>query len=723
MSFLEPLFLIGLLAAGLPLAIHLFNKRKAARRRFPAIALLIESNKRTARSVKVRQRLLLALRVGLLALLAMAMAKPFCLSDTGVTSSDRLPTAVVFVLDTSSSMQRGDWFKRAQRQLSHELDSLRPWDEAALVETSKGELVVDRLSNDHGAIVRAAKKLKPTSGPGDTTDALLRAKALLLGSQLYNRRVVLISDMAKGGFKPEALPSDGYGLELRVINVRGADEAKPKNFAITEVTYTQEGSAQEQLWRIDVHIQSYWDQPAKGLELRLELGGQLVAAGKLDELLPNQRAIYTFRHRYDGASSIDARVALVDADDYAPDNEHLFVFRPRARIKALIVNGEPNSIAYEDEAFFLTRALNPKRATESGIIPTVITAQGLVAGVELKDYDVIFLANLSRVSAEAAANLEAYVRDGGGLLLSMGDQVDVDAYNMTLGNLLPKPLRTLKRLTDRSDPDAPVKLTSLGATDHQHPIFRAFSLPGGDTLQSVQVYSYMLLEPTATTDAKTLISFKDNAPALLERALGKGRVMLWTSTLDYEWSDFPVSSTYLPLLHRMVLYLARRATSRGAKSFLVGVPARMELAGLAKERLILRAQGEGKAREVLEIQDGAVVFTPRELGVYKAWAEQLDEANPEQGVLEDLTFAVNVPISESELGELPKEQLQAWQSSPQLLEAKPKGLESQRRVNLWPKLLFVVTLLLLMETMLGTRRVVLQKLWALVRPGSTQVMS
>ena len=88
MSFLEPLFLVGLLGAALPLLVHLINRRKAVRVDFPALAFLMQSNRREARGIKVRQWLLMALRMLVIAALAIALAKPFVLSSQGVSSSD-----------------------------------------------------------------------------------------------------------------------------------------------------------------------------------------------------------------------------------------------------------------------------------------------------------------------------------------------------------------------------------------------------------------------------------------------------------------------------------------------------------------------------------------------------------------------------------------------------------------------------------------------------------
>ena len=719
MSFLEPLFLAGLLAAGLPLLIHLFYKRKATRRRFPALAFLIESKQRSARSVKVKQWALLALRISAVALLALALAKPFCLSERGVTSAERMPTAVVFVLDTSASMQRDGAFAQAQRELERELQRLRPWDEIALIETTRAELLVERLDSDHGQVRRAASELTASSSAGDTLLALTRARDVLASSQLFNRRIVLISDLARGGLDLEAMARLELGqVELRLVEARRTPQADTQNLAVVEVTYTQEGSAQEHLWRIDAQVKNYGEREARQVQLELRLGQEVVAVGQLDAIAPEQVASLTFRHRVELTEPTAASVSLASQDSYALDDRYEFVFKPRARINALLVNGEPSGLAHEDEAFFVTRALNPKKASSGGVVSTVINASAL-GTTTLKAFDVIFLLNVPRIPADAAARLEAYVREGGGLFIAMGDQVDVEAYNQTMLGLMPRALRSLKKLADRDDPDAPVKVTRLGPTDHQHPIFRAFTTTGSDTLQSVQLYSYMLLEPAVDASSRTLISLKDDAPALLERELGKGRTLLWTTTLDYEWTDLPVSSTFVPLMQRTVLYLARRATSRGGQSLQVGQASRLELAGLAKERLIVQPPDPQRAPIVLEVEGGAVVFTPPEAGVYHVWAEQRDEQDLSANRLDDLTLAVNSPQAESDLRRLEDERWLAMtrQAPEQVAQqgtsqaARASGVTpDQRRVNLWPKLLFMVTLLLLLETMVGARRAMWRRL-------------
>lgn len=713
MNFLEPLFLVGLLGAALPLVVHLINRRKATRRAFPALSFLLESDKRTARSLKVRQWLLMALRMLAVALLALAIAKPFVLSDAGVTAGERMPTAVAIVVDTSASMQADGWWEVASDEVDDAMGALRPWDEVGLVTTTQREIPA-RLTDNHADVRERVDQLSPRPQSGDLKRALQAAQDLLSTSQLPNRRVVLISDLSATSLDQASGFDEGFPYPIEVVDVReDAGQSLPENLSVTNVSYTQD-SAEENLWRIEATIKNWSAEAASDVGVELSLAGELLASDRIERIGPREEEVHVFRHRSDTPGVFAGTVSLGDEDAYPLDDVRHFVFRTRAKLETLLVNGEPASIAYDDEMFFLSRALNPKQSSEAGIVPTVVTPEGLV-DKELSTYDAIILANVPRVPAAMATKLERYVRDGGGLMIAAGDQLDIEAYNQSLRELLPKPLRGLKKLAERDDPDAPVKITRLGAVNHKHPIFRAFSLPGGATLQSAKVFSYMLLEPSAPEQSTTLLSYKDNAPALLERQIGDGRVLLLTTTVDFEWTDLPIRSAYLPLMQRTIQYLARRTTSAGKAKYVAGERARMDVAGMVQERAILKGpmDADDPERIVVEPEEGQLAFTLSRVGVWGVWAE---EDSDDGKRLADLTFAVHPPAEESDLTKLNEEALARWMGN-DAEDGEQEGAagaappQDQRRVNLWPTILFLVTLALLFETLIGTRRSVLLKLW------------
>jgi hypothetical protein len=717
-SFLEPLYLAGLLAAAVPVIIHLINRRKAVHQPFPALKLLRESDEKEARSLKVRQWLLMALRVLAVALLVMALAKPYLLSDASADRGGRLPSSVVFVVDDSMSMHYGDWWSRATERLDRELGALKTWDEAALITTNRIEGPVGRLTSDKARLKTAADELEAGQTTGNLPEALLRAGDILSTSELPNRRIVVISDFTAGGF-PTSAGDAAVEYPIQQISVRD-DGASPTNLAVTGVSYSQQGPAREGRWVIRAQVKNYADRVVDDVEVDLRVEDRVVASRVVPTLKAGGTTTVSVTHTVKGAGLRRGVVEIGNAealgDRLALDNQRHFTFRMKKNVEVLLVNGAPSSVAYRDELYFAVRALNPGQTSESSLVPTVVTPGGL-ADKKLENFDVVLMANVARLEQSGAEQLRTFVRNGGGLFVAMGDQVEVDNYNERLTSLLPKPLRRIKRLTSRDDPDAPVKVTRMGASKRTHPVFRVFDMPGGQALQSARVYKYMLLEPTTPEASTVLLNYRDGAPALLERRVERGRVFLLTTTIDRAWTDLPLRTAFLPMMRRSMLYLARRATSEGTERYLVGDTIKLDVTGLADRRVVVT--GPDSLRFVLEPKDGLATVEPPRAGAYTVWSGDGAEAdaNGESNRLDGLAFSVNVPLKESNLTPLSDGALDPWiergddQGSKGQDSATSARAAAVDRVNLWPALLFAVTLALLLETLVGTRRSVLRRIW------------
>jgi len=704
LSFLEPLFLVGLLAALIPLIVHLINRKKAHRQMFGPMRFLIQSQRRKAPGFKARQFFLMSIRILLLVLLALALAKPFVLSEEGLTLSERLPSANVIVVDNSFSMEHS--WSDVEDKTEDVLSSLRTWDHVAIILTNPktNDEGFSKLSNDQDAAKTFASSISLSKEKGDIAATIEKAAKILESSELPNHRIVVLSDFSKGGFPAHIEPRHAIKDPVETYAFRPRNE---ENLALVEVRYEQEGDARDNLWLIRATLKNY-GQDIQREKIELSIGGEVVAGAQIS--IPAQGvATHIFRHVIEEKSLVKGEVNIVGKDQIGFDNRAHFVIHMRKKIEVLVVNGEPNSIPYRDETFFLERALNPMGLSESNIGISVTTREGLETK-SLEDFDVLTLANVSRISPSTSKRILSFVKKGGGLLITMGDQVDPLAYNQHLAELLPKPLRALKRLALRGDPDAPVKITHMASMKTSHPIFRVFELPGGTTIRDTSVYSYMLLEPSPPERSQTLMTYKDNAPALLERRVERGIVVMLTTSVDDEWTDLPFRTSFLPLMRRSIQHLARRANSFSKKANYVGDEIEIEVASMVKERLIVETPIGN--RIVLKALEGKVSFVAQEVGVYEFYA---DDEEDEKNRLDALSFAANFDPEESSLKAIDEKLLGRWIDSRNTKSKRGEVVSSERRVNLWPWLLFGVTMLLLLETMVSTRQSVLRRLWGRLR--------
>jgi hypothetical protein len=262
----------------------------------------------------------------------------------------------------------------------------------------------------------------------------------------------------------------------------------------------------------------------------------------------------------------------------------------------------------------------------------------------------------------------------------------------------------VKVLCEAADPYANLKAVRISSIDRGHPVFRIFAAPGGQTISSALVFRYLTLEPAATEGAKTLASFSDGAPALVERSEGAGRVAMLATTVDLEWNDLAIRTAYLPLMRRLASYLARQSSERRVDAE-VGAEQVIDAAALTPERLTVVAPSGG--RSVLEGPEGRYAFRPAEAGLYRV----LVSVAGTETAADSLSFAANAPAAESNLSMATPDAVAAMvaRSGEGVAGAAAEGGSSSRR-DLWPWLLFGALLLVYAESFLQVRRRVWKRL-------------
>lgn len=707
MSFLEPLMLGLLAAAALPIVVHLYNRKRAVRRSFPALEFLLQSKKKLARRLKIRQLLLLAMRVGFFILLPLAIAKPYILSDEGISADEKLPSAVVYVLDDSYSMALQDGgaslYSKAQTRLLEHLDELRPWDRTALVFASTPDAPeIAEFVDDRSLVERRVQEHTLASTRVDLRRALESARDLIMTSELPVRRVVLFTDRGAGSW-PEVLGENILGgvAHLELLDL---GDSPSTNLALVDAGYGSDPTGLQDSYELWARVRGFGLEGSTEATVHLEIDGEVVASTVVTvEGEEAKSAVFT--HALTGEQAWH-RVTMrleSDADRLDTDNDFHFPLRRNTRIRALLVNGDPRTIRYQDELFYLERALLPAQDSTSPITTTLTTPESLNADT-LDAYDVVVLANVAGLSGPKLQKLETFVDGGGGLLIAVGDKVEPPYYNQSFTNLLPRKLRDRKRLSELDDPDAVIKVTRFDKVDYTHAALDLFSLPGGEGLQQIQVYSYMLVEPGSDASGRILASYSDGAPALIERKVGAGRVMLLTTTLDRDWSDLCIRKSYLPLSRELVRFLARRSLGEQNELATVGEAHAFNLSGQIPDRVIIHGPDERLvlSRSELEAFEGNPAITPSGVGHYT-----IEVVENDVGVeVPDLTFAVNLDTSESDTARLDEDTLGTlWSGEPPpIIAGDGAALDPSRRLELWPVLLLIGLLLLYFETLIGLRR-------------------
>ena len=616
-GLLAPLAL-GLLAlvAG-PILVHLVRRRPAERQAFGAMLLLRRLQRRLRRRRRLHDLLLLLLRVLAVALVIAATSRPE-LRWPGDPDDLGQASAVVIVLDNSLSMdQEIDWSGPEEEPVED--------DERRTLFTESRQRAVELIMNlPDGVRVGAVTIGQEAAGlvPGLTSDHGVVAAALLESQQTQGR-----TDLA-GGLRVARRMLEGAGGEVIVFN----DEAGPTavDAAREEIALlSAQGGALVprplivgQPANISVVSAEYGDGPEGGsVRVVLMNFGRAEVEVPCTVSLPDGAEITTFvtvpaEETAEATVTVprvaEGGVGIVSLGDGAVAADDRFAFHlPRiGASRVLVVDGDPGLTPTDSEVYFLERALAPwgsQALARGGVLPDVTGPAGIV-DLDPEVHRVVFLANLGD-PASIAGRVVDFVRRGGGLVIAAGENVTADRYNAAFADLLPAKLRRPRALTNRGEPGIPVALPDVGLE-----LFRPFSRGGLSAFQKVAWKRVFTLEPyNESEEVRTLLSLEGGMPLLVERKVGRGRVLLLNGTLDLGWGNLPLQAVYMPLVQRLVGYLGGETGGSGDRLVgTVGDPVTVPLSETAIDLSVEGPTGPVASR----VGSGTVTFTPERSGAY-----------------------------------------------------------------------------------------------------------
>ena len=219
MSFVNPLFLVGSLAAAVPILLHLMKRAHARREEFPSLMFLRRISKRYIRFQKLRQLLLLLVRVLALVLLALAFSRPYIEMPRNTSASGPGATAHIILLDNSLSMGFGDRWARGQSEAGRIARNARPGDKVALLHFSDVTVVAVPLTGDPARVLAClAGESRLSDRATRYAQALRAAERLALDAGTVRRTIYVISDFQQTGLAADEQSlrlAGGIGLEAR----------------------------------------------------------------------------------------------------------------------------------------------------------------------------------------------------------------------------------------------------------------------------------------------------------------------------------------------------------------------------------------------------------------------------------------------------------------------------------------------------------------------------
>ena len=535
MSFLAPLFLLGLAALAVPVLIHLTQKERKSVVQFPSLMFLRKIPYESVQRRRIRDWLLLALRLAAIALIVTAFARPF-LRGASLAAAPGGARDIVVLLDRSYSMGYADSWSRAQRAAAQAIDSATPADRISVVLFADTAEIVLRSTPDRSRAVAEINAATP--GPGSTRygPALKLAGSLLAESLLPRKEVIVVSDFQRGGWQPDDTLRLPGGTTITTAIVEGAQGA---SLALTPVALLRSREAgQPERVTVTAGVLNRTATAAADVPINLEIDGRVVQDLKI-AVGPSASASISFAPVTITSPNTRAIVRLgaagANVDALARDNVFNFVLTPAAPVPVMTVSQGP-----ADATLYLSRAL---AIGEAPRFDATLQAPEALAGDAMNRARVILLNDVPTSDA-AAAKLVTFVEGGGGLLMALGQRA---SWPQSRAAWLPA---TIGQTVDRTRGAA----ARLSGMDYGHAIFEPFRAPRSGDFSTARFYSYRSL--TAAKDASVIARFDTGEPALVERAAGRGRVIVFGSTLDLNWNDLALKPMFLPFVHQLGRHLS-----------------------------------------------------------------------------------------------------------------------------------------------------------------------
>jgi hypothetical protein len=689
LGFFSPAFFFGVAALAVPIVIHLIHRERRERLPFPSLMFLRKIPYRSVRRQKIRHWLLLALRSAAIVLLVLAFARPYLARSTQAGTPLGGARELVILLDRSYSMAYGDHWTRATAAAADAIESLGPADRASLVLFAERAEAVNLPTSQRSELRAAVETARPGSGVTRYGPALKLARKILEESSLPRREVLLVTDFQKVGWDGQEEVRLPEGTALTRVDVSHREST---NVTVASVVLEREWLSGRERIVVSPRLTNKGAKAYPKLDVALELNQRALQVKEVT-LEPNSSSVLAFSPFIlpEGTSRGTVRIG---EDPLAPDNQFHFVLSPGQSLPVLIVEGPQGR---RDRSLFLTRALS---LGDRPSFQTQVKKGGALSAADLGRASVVIFNDAPAPGAESGRALRDFVEKGGGLIVALGETSAPAAWAATAGELLPGPFGTA---TDRSSDWG----GTLAFLDYSHPAFEIFSAPRSGDFSSARFFRYR----TLTAEQGVLARFDDGAVAIAEKKIGRGKVLVFTSTLDSFWNDLGLQPVFLPFVHQLVKYAGRFAEARSwyrvgevmdLSSFpektAAAEPSSEKASGATRASLIVTTPS-GKKIPVGAGEDSSLLV-PEEQGFYEV------RSVGGEGRLQ--TLAVNLDVTESDLSALDPEELAGavapvGQRSSAAYSGESTPEDQERRQAFWWYLLLGVLLLLAMETALSNR--------------------
>jgi hypothetical protein len=667
MGFLAPWFLAGLVGLGLPIYVHLLRKQTTEPRPVSSLMFFEQGTQSSKRHRRLRYLLLFALRTLLVLLLVFAFAQPF-FHHKAVLATDKL---LLVVVDDSFSMNAGlngnTRLAQSKRDAISVLAGRAAGQKAQVVALGGQMRILTQPIQDSGALRAAVESITPGDGHA-TFGELGRGMRAMAESVHRPIELHLFSDMQStnmpANFADMVLPGNAK-LVLHPVAQAGVP-----NWTVE--TVDAPGQLVDPKKARVIAVIAGHGTPAATQAVSLVVNGKPTATKKVD-VPANGRATVVFDGLDVPFGESRCAVRIEQPDAFTGDNQSFFSVKRADPERVLFVHQTSDTrsplyfgtaLAAAAQANFVLQSITPDQAAD--IDPT--------------KYAYVVLSDVAFVPGILENALLRNVESGGSVLVAAGSASAHREHIPVFGG----------SAQDGHFYAREGSFSTLGQSDSSYPGLRD---PGA--WSGTRFFYASKIDPG---NARVVSRLADGTPLLLDKQLGEGHVMLFTSGFDNVTNDLPLNPAFVAFVDQSARYLSGEESMRGSRVVDSYVQLRNpanQAAGKASTSTVDIIASDGKRPLSLKEAATASSFQFTQAGFY-----QVRFANGR-----DALIAVNADTRESDLGLIPPDVLKLWSGATSTEET---AVESNARENnnissVWWWVMLLVTMTALAESIVASR--------------------
>lgn len=541
MTFLNPAILFGLIAASIPIVLHFLNLRKLKRVEFSTLAFLKELQKTKIKRIKLKQWLLLLLRIAIIIFLVMAFARP-TVKNFSIGNSSSAKTTAVIIIDNTFSMSvvtgNGSYLNRAKKIVKNLLTNFQDGDEIILLGVGNLSNESAQPTTNNKQLTRQIDELEISAVSRTLNESVVKAAQVLYQSNNYNKEIYLLTDLQKGRIYNSSNElsnlSSIFNSNVRLYLI-DLSEREPINLGIEEIKPNNQIFEKGKTVSFDIKVKNYSKQPVNNSVASLFVNGKRSTQQSVN-LAAGESKTIPFETTLLDTGLVEIYAELED-DDILQDNKRFFSVYVPDKISVLFLTDN------RDDAKFVRYAIDDPTKQKVRIAENSLSQ---VSSLNLKNYDAVIVIGSERNSDWK--NLISFMESGGGLILMPGSQSTLSNFQKLCNSLnISSPVSAVGKINSQ---DSPALFDKI---NYQDPLFAdLFENKKQQQVESPEIYYYFKVVPGG--NSKNIISMFDGSSFLSEYKAGAGKVFLFNSSLNLSWNNFPLKGFFAPLINSLLLY-------------------------------------------------------------------------------------------------------------------------------------------------------------------------